>query len=68
MAFGWVILLPAGVAPFVRSNPSDEVMLAFKIITTGISTIVVLALVCVPRKWWKLVSIPFAGFLVLDLI
>lgn len=65
LAFAWILAFPA-CFPFVhRFRPSAEVLCVYNILMTVISMMAVLALVFVPRKWWKVVTIPLAGIVVL---
>jgi len=65
IAFGWLVFLVVHVPSFnVRPSPAGT-FLAYKIATTVISTIAVLLFICVPRGWWKAMTIPLAVVLVL---
>jgi hypothetical protein len=65
VAFGWVVLFCLA-GPLVEPAPADVAgkYLWLKILTTTISTIAGIVLIWIPRRWWKLLTIPLVGFLV----
>ena len=63
-AFGWLVILFLYLPYLNTSRSPPGAFLGLKIVTTVISAMAVVALICVPRGWWRAVTILVAGFLV----
>jgi len=64
-AFGWFVYLFVRVPSFNIIRTPPGAFLGYKIVTTIISMIACISLICVPHGLWKALTIPLAVLLVL---